>query len=394
MRSAAIAVFLFLAASCGSSSTSKIDASMHPPIDAPPGGVDGGGADAGSTPSGLWVLGYYAGYQHTLYPPDTVDWAALTHIVVGPIVPQADGTLDVSFDVDPTTGPMIAMDLADRAHAAGRKALLMIGGAGAHDGFAGAASPPFRAQFEANLIAFATSHHFDGFDLDWEPVDPPDRQLLLPLATELRAMKPGVILTMPVTWVNSNVPGVDPWYAMMAGAVDRMNLMTYGMAGAYSGWKSWHSSAIFGDTSSTPASVDSSVQAYLAAGVPAAKLGVGIGFYGTCWSPPVTGPSQALAGATIIASDNTMSFTNIMSSYYSAAAYQYDATAMAPSLSFATPHGPQGCTWISYEDETSVAAKGQYVKDHGLGGAIIWTINEGYLPGDPLLEAVRAAFLQ
>ncbi len=62
---------------------------------------------------------------------------------------------------------------------------------------------------------------------------------------------------------------------------------------------------------------------------------------------------------------------------------------MAPALSVASPFGSLGCTWVSYEDATSVAAKGQYVHDHGLGGVIIWTVNQG----PALLSAVRDAVI-
>jgi GH18 family chitinase len=58
---------------------------------------------------------------------------------------------------------------------------------------------------------------------------------------------------------------------------------------------------------------------------------------------------------------------------------------------------------VSYEDETSILAKGQYVRDQGLGGTIVWTIvwniNQGYLPDaapgsrDPLMAALRQGFL-
>jgi hypothetical protein len=123
---------------------------------------------------------------------------------------------------------------------------------------------------------------------------------------------------------------------------------------------------------------------------------MGIGFYGSCWNPPVTAPLQSPNGSHVVADDNTMSFANIMNTYYSASAYRYDATAEAPYLSFPSATGPQGCTFVSYENEASVAAKGSYAQQKGLGGTIIWQINEGYDPSaaDPhsLLHAVAAAF--
>jgi chitinase len=170
--------------------------------------------------------------------------------------------------------------------------------------------------------------------------------------------------------------------------------MSYGMAGPWGGWKSWHSAALAGETPSTPSSIKSSVQAYLNSGVPAAKLGIGIGFYGSCWAPGVTAPSQALGGATIVADDNTMSYRNIFESYLTPQALKWDSVASATYLSFSSPKGPAACTFVSYEDEKSITAKAAYVKSAGLGGAIVWTIGEGHVPSlapgkrDPLLEAL------
>src|SRR5262249_50973116 len=161
---------------------------------------------------------------------------------------------------------------------------------------------------------------------------------------------------------------------------DQMNITTYGMAGSWAGWQSWHSSAIFGESPATPSSVDSSVKAYLAAGVPANKLGIGVGFYGSCWTPPVRAPTSGLHGSRSVADDGTMSFTHIMSAYYTDMDHHYDATAKAPYLGYASAHGPEGCSFVSYEDPQSILDKGQYAAKMGLGGAIVWTLNAGYLP--------------
>jgi chitinase len=130
--------------------------------------------------------------------------------------------------------------------------------------------------------------------------------------------------------------------------------------------------------------------------VPAGKLGLGIGFYGSCWTAPVNGPLQDLGGSALVADDDVMTYDHIMTAYYADAAYHWDAAAQVPYLGFAAPHGPEGCTFVSYEDQQSIAAKGQYAHDHGLGGAIVWTINEGHRPTQPdlLMTAVKLAFLQ
>jgi chitinase len=330
------------------------------------------------------VSGYYPGYQRSLYPETQVDFSILTHIFVGAVLPTSTGGVDTTFFITNTAGPAMARTLSTRAHEAGRKAVLMLGGAGYHDAMASAASSAYRATFVANLLKTMDALGYDGIDVDWEPINSTDRPNLLALLQELRAARPSMLLTIPVGWVNVNFPGeVDAWYAQVAGLVDQMNMMTYSMAGPYGGWASWHTSALFGEKPNTPSSVRSSAERYLAVGVPAAKLGIGIPFYGVCWRG-VTGPNQQTSTMTIVADDNTMSYTNIMASYYGAGARQWDDVAKMGYLSFASPFGPQGCQFVTYDDEQSVAAKGAYVQSAGLGGTIVWTINQGHLPTAPL----------
>lgn len=336
-------------------------------------------------PTGRWLSGYYVGYQRSLYPESAVDFSSLTHIFVGRIIPTTSGGVLTHFDIDNTNGPIMARNLSTLAHQAGRKAVLMLGGAGEHAGFVGAASSANRATFVANLLRTMDELGYDGIDVDWEPINAEDRAPLLALLQALRAARPNMILTIPVGWVNTNFPGtVDSWYATVAGVVDQMNLMTYDMAGPYPGWVTWHTSALFDHQSNHPSSIASSIQVYRNVGIPASKLGIGIGFYGTCWRG-ATGPRQAIgSGVSLVASDNTMSYRNIMTSYFESGARHWDDLAKVPYLSFATPKGPQQCNYVSYDDEESLTGKGAWVKANGLGGAIIWTINQGHLPNAPL----------
>ncbi len=242
----------------------------------------------------------------------------------------------------------------------------------------------------------ATSWGMDGFDIDWEPLTSTDYAGMLALVNDLRAAWPAAILAADLGWGLPTGATDNQFYVQLSNTLDQINLMTYGMADAWPGWVSWHGSAIFGEGADHPSSVNRYVTAMLNAGVPPAKLSMGIGFYGSCWNAPVTAPLQSPNGSHVVADDNTMSFAAVMNTYYSASAYRYDATAEAPYLSFPSATGPQGCTFISYENETSVAAKGSYARQKGLGGTIIWQINEGYNPSaaDPqaLLHAVASAF--
>lgn len=59
--------------------------------------------------------------------------------------------------------------------------------------------------------------------------------------------------------------------------------------------------------------------------------------------------------------------------------------------------------YLSYETPRSIAAKADWVRETGLGGTIIWTIDYGYIPGsgaggtggtNPLLSATKCSFLR
>ncbi len=357
------------------------------------GDAQGGGGQGGGAASGRWVMGYYAGYEASLQPVDAIAWSSMTHVAVAFYLPNGDGSLDESLFQGPDQGVALGHAIVEAAHAHGVRAIASIGGGGLHDAFAAAASSGTRPAFVAALAQLVEDYGYDGLDLDWEPVLPADEADLGALVDDLRAAIPGIELTIPVGYVNANAPDDLSFFAAMADRFDQINLMTYGMAGPWGGWKSWHSSALYHEDSATPTSVDSSIAAYLGAGIPAEKLGVGAGFYGLCYTPPVDGPDQELGGASMPASDGGMSYAHIVSDYPGAS--QWDATAHVPYLSYGAATGPHGCGFVSFEDAQSLSDKGDYVVANGLGGAIVWTIGQGYLPAEtgsknPLLDALFA----
>jgi chitinase len=138
-----------------------------------------------------------------------------------------------------------------------------------------------QAAFVTNLEALIKSG-YDGLDLDWEGgnlTTAQDQALETTLVQALRQKSPGILITLTAGYENENSLDDLSWYGKVAAQFDRINLMTYGMAGPWSGWRSWHSSALhWNNDSTTPTGIDASVKHYIAAGVPAAKLGIGIGF--------------------------------------------------------------------------------------------------------------------
>jgi chitinase len=352
------------------------------------GGVDGGVATS------AWSMGYYASWAPDQYPIAEIEWSGLTHIAMAFYLPNQDGSLTLAGG-----DAKLATSLISAAHAHGVKAIASIGGSDTQSGFQAATASGSVATFAANLVSLLTSTGYDGVDIDWEPMDKTDEPAVIDIAKRIRKASTGALITIPIGAININLGTDVSGFSDISAAYDQLNIMSYGQAGAWSGWKSWHSSALYQTDSATPTSIDSTVKRYLAAGVPAAKLGIGIGFYGLCYSSPVTAPDQALGGATVLASDGTISYANIMTNYYSASTRQWDALARVPYLSFASPHAPDKCTYISYDDEQSIAEKGAYLKAKGLGGVIQWELNEGYLSSapagqrNPLLKAIHDSVL-
>ena len=80
--------------------------------------------------AGPWVAGFYVGWNAAEHPPSAVDYASLSHVMVFSLQPRADGTLDTTLFLDDINGPKVAREVADRAHAAGRIAILVVGGEG------------------------------------------------------------------------------------------------------------------------------------------------------------------------------------------------------------------------------------------------------------------------
>jgi chitinase len=285
------------------------------------------------------------------------------------------------------------MQLASAAHQHGVVPLLMLGGAGAGANIATAASSANRAAFVTHLLDAMQTLGYDGIDLDWE--DSVDLDELVALAADLRAAKPNIVLSYPSGTINGNFQTVDPRYAQLAVSLDRFMVQTYypSTAVAGQGWDSWFVAPLSGVSGSTPIAADDTLMRYEQAGVPKAKLGIGIGGYAICYTGGITGPRQPTTNGTqIIGGDNGFPLRSLS---VPMGARQYDSASEQPYLTFATPTDPgglcgQAVQYVPYEDDQSIAAKGSWSIAHGYGGVIIWTLEE--MPHS-LMIAVESAFL-
>jgi GH18 family chitinase len=364
------------------------------------------------------VTAYYAGWFWDWQPRVSealaaVDMTTMTHFVFGRYAPGA-GTLGGSAgQVVPGAGTghsFIEDPLILQAHTAGTRALFMLGGTGDGAGFMASTAPSTRATFIKNILDKCVAKNYDGVDIDWEDgLDTPQSQSqLIAFLTELRAAAAArpryqapndpFIVTLPGYAVNLNIDlPVPAWKATVASLVDQYNLMTYNLTWGCCGWDSWLAAPLKDAAPSHPMSIESSIQAYVDAGVPRSKLGMGMGLFASGYAPPVTGPRQPMS-TEYFWPDYLATWANLYrGGMLSAGDYRFDTAAQAGYYSYASPRTIQGNSvgMLITEDLQSIAAKGAWVKAGNCGGTIVWTINYSYVDaviGNPPMQAIKQAF--
>ncbi len=98
-------------------------------------------------------------------PASQIDFSAVTHVIHFSLLPNADGSVNSS--ANSVTVPN-STDIVSKAHAAGKKVLICVGGASTS--FQSATTPPNLPTFINNLTNFMAARGYDGIDLDWEPL--------------------------------------------------------------------------------------------------------------------------------------------------------------------------------------------------------------------------------
>jgi len=352
----------------------------------------------------MWSAGYYPGWEQGSMPASNIDFTTLTHVIHFSLVPNSNGTLNSNANSITIAN---SADVISRAHVSGTKVLICVGGADTETLFQGATSGV--NLFINNLTNFVATRGYDGVDIDWEPLPAADAQQYTNLVNGLRSALNGFpqhkLLTAAV---GAYPPFGDPatseyvMFASLQNQFDQINIMTYDLSGPYGGWVTWFNSPIFDggfrfpSTGGLVPSVDGAVKGFLGSGVASNKLGVGIAFYGYIWSGGtgtttggVTQPRQSWANAPAV---STPSYNTIMGSYFQTNLYHWDTSAQAAYLSISNA-SPANDMFISYDDPRTCQAKVSYVRNHGLGGVMIWEIAQDHQSGqaDPLLSAVKQA---
>ena len=350
------------------------------------------------------VIGYYTAwsiYARQYFVTD-IPAEQLTHINYAFANVSEDGECTVGdpyadteyvypgdTDSQPLRGNFNQLNLLKQAHPHLRT-LISVGGWTWSAHFSDAAlTPESRERFAQSCVDFMLEYGFDGLDLDWEyptgggnvgnterPEDPENFILLLQaVREELDARGEGYLLTIAAGAGRRSYEPLD--WERIHPLLDFINVMAYDMSGAWSEVTGFNA-PLYESTENPPegTSADTALRDYLALGVPADKLVMGVPFYGRGWlgvgaennglHQPFTGQPNGTWET------GYFDYSDLAENYIDGGAYEYfwDETARMPYL-----YSAEEGVMITFDDAAALAAKADYVRENGLGGIMIWELS-------------------
>jgi chitinase len=276
------------------------------------------------------------------------------------------------------------------------KVLLSIGGWTYSTNFPSAASTATgRAQFASTAVAFLRDLGLDGIDVDWEyPANDTDASNFVLLLAAIRSAldayaaqyTPGChfLLTVasPAGPTNYDILHLNS----MDSYLDAWHLMAYDYAGSWS-TLAGHDANVYPSTSNpnaTPFSTQNAVTDYIAAGVPANKIVMGIPLYGRSFEG-TAGLGQPFNGIGSGSWENGLWDYKALpkagaTEYFDSqagASYSYDASARE---------------LISYDNVAEAKLKANYIESKGLGGVMYWESSADKNETESLIKTIAGSF--
>ncbi len=283
-----------------------------------------------------------------------------------------------------------------------KKILLSIGGWAACGCFSAMAlTSASRASFIRSCLETLDAYPLlSGLDIDWEypgvarppqgdegnPVVGDDKTNYTLFLKELREALDGHfgpgrrMLTVCAGAGLSTLAHQD--YAALHPYVDRINLMTYDMAGPWNA-QTGHHTALYGRTSA-----DTAVRCLLSQGVPAEKIAIGSPLYSHGWKlkepapNPVGAPAKALQAHDLRWCELRLLERAAVPEGVPGWHAGYDAKAEAAWLWNDDPASDDDLTFYTYESADSLNAKLNYIREHRLGGLIVWEVHGDSMEAD------------
>lgn len=352
-------------------------------------------------PAGKAVIAYIFVQDHVI-DPATVAAGKLTHINYA-FANIKNGVMVEGFSHDAANFQALT---GLRAKNPKLKVLVSVGGWTWSGQFSDVAlTKESRRKFVESAVAFVERYKLDGLDVDWEfPGQeglhnihrPEDKENCTALMEDLRAaldkagQKAGkrYLLTMAVE-------AADEWLEhtemrKVATSLDFANLMAYDQFEPDSDPMAGHHAPLFTNPANPKhSSAATAVSHFIAAGVPAAKVVLGVPFYGHAWGEVPALEHGLYQSGKEPKERMFTSFEMIDTKLKNQGGFvrYWDDISKAPFL-----YNADKQLFVSYDDEESVRLKGRYVDDRGLGGMMFWEYS-----GDPknkLLDAIHEGMMQ
>lgn len=250
-------------------------------------------------------------------------------------------------------------------------------------------------KFVESLKALVDYYHIDGIDLDYEPSQSytaENSTQLVKLAKAIHEALPNLSITLAVFADPGKVKAFDGGaqhnWQNIAQYVRYVNIMGYDMHGSFDNPQiTGLQSGLYFDAKepTNPAyphfNADNAVKAYLAVGIPAEKLVLGIPSYAR-FVGGVPATDNGLFQNFSITPDGDLGAPGGMESYYtimnkwlkSGGFTEYRSYDAKGNLSGVWAYNPSLQQFASYDNTALIDVKAQYVKDQGLAGLMMWEL--------------------
>ena len=346
------------------------------------------------------IVGYYLARPepNRLYAPDNIQPTKLTHLNYAfAAIRQGKIALSSEMPVAQSEANLAMVAKLKRSNPQ-LQTLISVGGwAGSQEFSNVALTTETRARFAESAVAFIRHYRLDGIDIDWEfPVAggldenarrPEDKQNYTLLFKALREKldiagkkdRRHYLLTAAIGNNRQFLSNTD--IAEVAHILDWANIMTYDFNGHWNKYAGHHAPLysdpkLVRDGVDGTSSVNAIVELTLQAGVPPNKLVLGVPFYGYSWkqcNAADHGQLQDCQGKGRGTWDEgVLDFSDIDGNLVNKNGFvrYWNDAVKAPYL-FNAETGE----FVSYDDVESLGYKINYVKQHGLGGAMFWEIS-------------------
>jgi chitinase len=339
-------------------------------------------AAPGDKPKDKVFVGYLFGQ------PRDIHFSLYTHICHAFLVADGEGKVQSGRNVP-------NRELTSKAHQAGVKVMVSLGGWGWDKQFASIVSKPeAEDRYAKSVMAIVDENDYDGIDLDWEYPDTEKEiigfeRLTRRFRKELDAVGARKGRPMFVTMAASSNPGTLKWLGkeFLLETMDWINVMTYDFTGDWTNYAGHHS-PLFASSKQPGGSARSTemTMKYLLEerGLPADRLAVGIPLYGRGFG--VAEPYAPTKGAkkTGIPRGDYKNLHPLANQQ--GWTRRWDDETKNPWLV-----SRDRAVVVGYDDAESVALKTEWAMKQGFRGVFFWQIAADRLSDgtNPLQEASR-----